>query len=176
MGSAIFGGASSRIPRPLVHRHEVDVGLVLNQRLCSVPVVNIPIDDQDSLEPMLLAGVVGGERDIAKETEPHGAVVDRMVPRRPDSGEAARVNATYRQVDGGQDTSRSGGGGVPRPAAQDGVSVESPTTVFGELFDAANVVGVVNELELLDGRAPALEMLDGVKKFGIFAKRAGNRA
>jgi hypothetical protein len=34
----------------------------------------------------------------------------------------------------------------------------------------------MNELELLDRRVPALEMVDGVKELGIFAKRTRNRA
>ena len=34
----------------------------------------------------------------------------------------------------------------------------------------------MDELELLDGRVPALEMVDGVKELGIFAQRTGDGA
>ena len=34
----------------------------------------------------------------------------------------------------------------------------------------------MNDLELLDGRVPALEMVDGMKELRIFAKRPGDGA
>src|SRR2546423_8082064 len=46
---AIFRCTSSGIPRPLMHRDEVDVGLILDQRLGAVAVMHVPVDDEDPL-------------------------------------------------------------------------------------------------------------------------------
>ena len=100
MGTAIVSGARPRIPRPLVHRDEVDVGLILHERLGAVAVVDVPIGDQNALEPVLLSRVVRGEGDISKEAESHGAVVNSVMPGRPHRGEAARMHAAHGEIDG----------------------------------------------------------------------------
>src|SRR5687768_9129967 len=38
----------SRVPRPLMHGDEVNVGLMLDERLSSIAVMNVPVDDEDS--------------------------------------------------------------------------------------------------------------------------------
>ena len=50
MRAAIVRGAGAGIPGPLVHRHEVDVRLVLDERLRAVAVVHVPVDDQHALD------------------------------------------------------------------------------------------------------------------------------
>jgi hypothetical protein len=45
MRTAIRGGAGARIPRPLMHRDEVDVALMFDQRLRSVAMMHVPIND-----------------------------------------------------------------------------------------------------------------------------------
>src|SRR5690349_493603 len=49
MWASIFRRTSSWIPWPLVHRDEVDVGLILDQRLSAVAMVDVPVDDEDPL-------------------------------------------------------------------------------------------------------------------------------
>src|SRR6266480_2133691 len=81
--AAILGRPGTRIPGPLVHRDEMDVGLAFDQRLGSVAVMDVPIDYQDSVQPVFLARVMGGDGDIPEETESHRAVVDGVVSGRP---------------------------------------------------------------------------------------------
>ena len=47
--TAIVGGAGAGIPRPLVHRDEVDVALVLDERLRAVAMMDVPVDDEHAL-------------------------------------------------------------------------------------------------------------------------------
>src|ERR1700736_4231992 len=100
MGSAIFRCACSGIPRPLVHGDEVDVRLVLHESLSAVSVVYIPIDDQNSLEPVFLARVMRRQRDISKKAESHCPVVNRVMPGWSHRREAARMDGTHGEIDG----------------------------------------------------------------------------
>src|ERR1051325_7657750 len=49
MRAAVVGGTGSGIPRPLMHRDEVDVGLIFHERLSAVAMMDVPIDDENSL-------------------------------------------------------------------------------------------------------------------------------
>jgi len=49
-----------------MHRYQVDVWLALDESLSPVSMVNIPIDDEDSLQTVFLPCVVRGNGDIAE--------------------------------------------------------------------------------------------------------------
>lgn len=69
--AVIVGGACSRIPGPLVHRNEVDVGLPLDQRLRAVSVMHVPVNDENPLKTVTRAGIVRGAGDVSEDTESH---------------------------------------------------------------------------------------------------------
>ena len=69
--SAVRGGAGSRVPGPLVHRHEADVRLILHQRLGTVSVMYVPIDDEDAIDPVARSGVPRSDGDVAEQTKAH---------------------------------------------------------------------------------------------------------
>jgi len=97
---SIFRRTSSWIPWPLVHRDEVDVGLILDQRLSAVAMVDVPVDDEDPLQTVLLARVVCGERDVPKEAESHRSIIDGVVSWRAHGGEAPRMDVGDGEIDG----------------------------------------------------------------------------
>ena len=99
MRTAIVRGAGAGIPRPLVHRHEVDVRLVLDERLRPVAVVHVPIDDQHALGAVPSPRVVRADRDVAEETEAHRVRAQRVVARRTHGAEAAARSVAEREVD-----------------------------------------------------------------------------
>src|SRR5204862_1923982 len=80
MGSSVLGSARSRVPRPLVHGDEPHAGLLLDQRLRPVAMVDVPVDDQDPVDAMAGPGVVGGDGDASEEAETHGPRPQRVVP------------------------------------------------------------------------------------------------
>jgi hypothetical protein len=82
----------------LVHRDEVDPRVALDERLRPVAVVHIPVDDQDALEAMTLAGIVGRDGNVAEQAEPHRLITERMVAWGADGAEAPRRAAVKRPV------------------------------------------------------------------------------
>src|SRR5262249_31590067 len=111
--ATIVGGTGAGIPRPLMHRYEVDVGLMLDERLRPVSVVHIPIDDQHAFGAMPLPRVVRADGHVAEQTEAHRARAERVMSWRAHRTEAARRTAAERAVDAVQNGAGSRGRGVP---------------------------------------------------------------
>lgn len=125
--------------------------------------VDIPVDDENPLQTMLLARVVSRERDVAKEAESHRPIVDGVVPRRADSGETARMHASDGEVDRGKHTASASCCGFPRASALHCVRVQTSTALFRQHADGADVRGVVDQLQLFNCRVTALDVLDAVE-------------
>ena len=53
---------------------------MLDERLCAVAVMHVPVDDQDALRGMDGAGVVGTDGDVAEQTKAHRRAAKRMMP------------------------------------------------------------------------------------------------
>ena len=87
MRTAIRSCSRTRVPRPLVHRDEMNIRLILDQRLRSVSVVNVPVHDENPPERMALARVMSAEGDVPEEAESHGPIVKCVVSGRTDSAE-----------------------------------------------------------------------------------------
>ena len=47
--TTVVGRSRSGIPRPLVHRNKVNTRVVLNQRLCSIAMMHIPVNNQHAV-------------------------------------------------------------------------------------------------------------------------------
>ena len=60
----------------------MNVGLMFHERLSSIAMMNIPIDDQNSLRAMTLTRIMRRDCHISKETKTHRAVVKSVVTRR----------------------------------------------------------------------------------------------
>jgi hypothetical protein len=159
-----------------MHRHEVDVRLVLYERLSSVSVMNIPVDDENAAESVLLARVVCCDRNVAEQAESHRAIVDGVVSGRPDRGKAPWVNPADGEIDRGENTTGARGGCLPRAAALDGVGVDSSSALLGKHPHRAYVRRIVRKLELVDCRVPSLEVFDAMKQLRIFAEGARDGA
>ena len=176
MRSAILGGARSRIPRPLVHRDEVDVGLILHERLGAVAVVHIPIDDQHPVEAVLLPRVVRRAGDASENAETHRAVAQRVMTRRAHRAEAPVIRSGCGEIDSHEDGARRRRRGVPAPLARDRIGVETASAGRRNRSDRLDVRRIVAERQLLGRRVPALEMFDSMKKIRLLAQRARDRA
>src|SRR6185437_5854422 len=174
--AVVIGGAAAWIPGPLVHRDEVDALIALDERLRPVPVVDVPVDDEHAVETVTATRVMGSDRHIAEEAEPHSAVAERVVAGRPDRAEAARGASVDGHVDGIQDAAGGRCCRIPGPFAGDGVGVERAAAGGDQLFDVADVNRVVRERELLRGGVSALDVLDGTEELGMVAECAGDGA
>src|SRR4051794_22806043 len=71
-----------------MHREKVNRRVVVKNTLSAVAVVNIPVDDRDVFDLLILVlSVAGGDGDIVEQAKAHGVLRRSMMPRRPDRDE-----------------------------------------------------------------------------------------
>ena len=90
-----------RIKRRLMDADKEDVITFVKGPLRPIPVMDVPIDDQDPLATRLSAGRLDRDSHIRKETKPHGALrlsVMRSASRTPRMGPVStgRTGRTWR--------------------------------------------------------------------------------
>lgn len=154
----------------------MDVGFLLDQRLGSIAMMYIPVHDENSLQAVVPAGVMRGNRDIAEQAETHRACADRMVAGRPDRGEVSRVNSGDGEVHPHQYAASPGSRGIPRSRTDYRVGIEPAAASVHDLPDSRDVSRVVGELQLVNGRVSSLEVIDGMKYLRVLAQGARDRA
>ena len=84
------------IERPLVERDVEDARIVPEDRLGSVAVVNVPVENRDPPQLEVGLGVARRDRDVVEEAKPHRPLAERMVTRRPGQREAGAVDRVDR--------------------------------------------------------------------------------
>jgi len=99
----------------------VNPWVALDESLSPVPVVHVPIDNEDAIDSVASSGVAGRERRVSEKAKPHRAVPHGMVARWPDGGETPGALPRDRKVHGVQNTARRGSCGVPRSFTYHGV-------------------------------------------------------
>ena len=85
-------------------RHVQDLGIVPEERLGPVAVVDVPVDDQHPLPGRHQGG--GGHGDIVDQAEAHRPVGQGMVARRPGGHKAGAVAPLTQHLDGHQSGAR----------------------------------------------------------------------
>ena len=113
--------------------------------LRAVAVVDVPINDQDPLEPGALPEPVGGDRHVVEQTEAHGEVALGVMPRGASRGKAP-VETTLGHLAGERDDRPRGEPRDPRAFGADrGIHrVEHRGSARDGLLDVLDVGGVVN--------------------------------
>ena len=97
--AGFVGRAGAGIERPAVDREEADALVGVEHVLRAVAVVDVPIDDQHAVEPVLVDRDAGGDGHVVEQAEAHRAVGERMVPGRPHEAERRAVLAGEHAVD-----------------------------------------------------------------------------
>jgi len=85
---------------------------VREQRLRAVSMVNVEVDDGDSLEPELELRVPGGNGHVREDAEAHRSRLERVVPRWANQREAAARDGLDRAPGGKTSRLPSRRGGV----------------------------------------------------------------
>ena len=130
-----------------MERQVEDAGVVPEDVLRPVPVVDVPVENRHPLEPVLRLRRPGRDRGVVEEAEAHRAVGRRVMAGRPDECEPADPGRLDRRARGEQrrlEAGRRGG----RVAVQPRLGVDRA--------DARDVLGRVAALDLLDRRRPAI--------------------
>ena len=86
-----------------------------------VPVVNVPIDDQDPLHAIPFLRIPRRDRHIVEQAETHRPIGFRMVPRRTDGAEGMLNLADHNRIHPGQRSTGKGQKTVKDPALPKGV-------------------------------------------------------
>ena len=157
--ASITCGSGARIPRPLVHRHEMNCGIVFDERLRSVPVMNIPVNDQHSLQSVNRLRVTGGERDVADQTESHRPGFERMMTWRTNRAERSRARMS-RAIDCCECATGSRSCCVPGAFACDSVGVELAAAGGSDLSNDLHILSTVHEGNLFHRGVPPFELLN----------------
>ena len=133
--SGVCRTAAARVVGGLVHRQIEDVGILVEDGLAAVPVMDVPINDQNALYPLLLS-VARADRHVAEQAKPHRPVGRGVVPRRPDWAERVARCAGEHGVDRAEEAPHCRQGGVPRTFGNDGVGIQArPASAIGSQLD-----------------------------------------
>src|ERR1051325_9092042 len=90
----------SGIPRILVRREKVDARIIVKDPLRAVAVMNVPIDDRDSLDlRIVLLRVTCSNGDVIEQAETHRAFFGRMMSRWTYRHERVADLALHDQID-----------------------------------------------------------------------------
>ena len=86
-GPRLIKRAGAGVKGALMNRYEHDRRVGVKDVLCPVAVVDIVVDDEHSLAPILCLCVPGRDRDIVEQAEAHLPLIGGMVSGRPDDRE-----------------------------------------------------------------------------------------
>ncbi len=106
MRAAILWCARSRIERALMHRDKEDAGIVLDEILGAVAVVDVEIEDGDTRKAVMVERVSCADGDAAQKAETHSRCPLGMVAGGTDGAEGARGLAGQDEIDGAHHRTR----------------------------------------------------------------------
>ena len=135
------------------------VGVVPEDVLGAVPMMHVPVDDEDPLPECRARG--RGDGDIVDQTEAHGPVGGRMMPRRPDRDEGDALAALLECLQGGQPGPCAAPRRRPRVRPRAYVSASTfPAAFRAERRQAGQVGRIVDARQLVHGRLAHLGQHD----------------
>ncbi len=79
---------------------EHGIGVLFEDVLCSVSVVDVPVEDEDAVDVVFVAEVIDGDGGICEHAEAHGAVAFGVVAWRADGAEGVGDVTSDDAVDG----------------------------------------------------------------------------
>ena len=146
----LVGAPRSGVEGVLVRRDVEHIGVVPEDGLRAVPVMHVPVDDQDPLPEGRARR--RGDGHVVDEAEPHRPAGGGVVSRRSDGDEGDTVAAALQLVAGGQ----TGAGGSPRRGpripSRVGVGIDIPATRDAEPLQVGQVGEVMCPRQLDHGR------------------------
>ena len=137
-----FGGcAGAGVERPLVSGGVEDGRVVPKGGLGAVAVMDVPIDDGDTLRAVRALRVAGGDGDGGEEAETHRPVGLGVVAGRADRAEGVGDHARHHRVDGEAGGADRVEGGFEALGREEGVDLDRHQTLgrrrLGEPLDVA---------------------------------------
>lgn len=87
-------------------RQEPDVITLIKDILCSISVMNVPVDDQYAFKVMMFDGMVRRQCDVIEQAESHRFVNQGMMTRRTDQAQRLLFRAFHHGIHGREARSR----------------------------------------------------------------------
>ena len=132
-----------------------DGGVLLERVLGAVAVVDVPVEDQDLLEPVSALKVAGEDRDVVEQAEAEGEGALRVVAGRTGEAEPVMEVARHEAVGEGEPCPGRDPRGVEGvPAHPDVGNVEERSAGSAHFLRSGDVLGSVHRFQPL-GRAGA---------------------
>ncbi len=139
--------AGSRVKGPTMYGEEPNTGVVVKDRLRAVAVVNVPIDDENTLQAQRETRC-SGQGNIVEQAKPHRALGERVMSRRADEAQCLRIGAVddspYRVAQRPGCQSRDFYG----CRRHDRVWVRAAAPLVRKLLQCGSVLGIVRALQL----------------------------
>ena len=110
--------------------------------------VDVEVDDQDSTQSMMIAGLGGGDRDVAVEAKTHRLGFPGVMSRRPHQRHGALVRPGEHAADGSDRRTGRQSRGQIRTLRHPGIGLDMTTAGGLELGDLVQVVGRMDASEL----------------------------
>jgi hypothetical protein len=122
--------------------------------------VDVPVDDEDALDPVGGDRVRGGDGEVVEQTEPHRPPALGVMAGRAQGAERRPRLTGEQPVDRVDRPAGGVNGGVERVGARRRVEVDHPPAGRGQRLDRVDVGGGMDALELLAARGRRLDALD----------------
>jgi hypothetical protein len=153
----LVDAAGARVEGVLVEGEKEHRGVVVEQVLGAVAVVDVPVDDHHPLDPVPALQVARRHRDVVEQAEAHRPVGLGVVTGRAHAGEPVVDLAGHDRVNQGEHPAGGQAGGVMGGRRHPGVGVEREALVVRARRHLAQVGRVVHEGEVRGGGSPRLE-------------------
>ena len=175
MRAPIICRTRSRVKGPLVHRKESDPGIVLQERLSTVSVMDIPVHHKHAIQSVHSTCVGCAEGDVSEDAETHGPISQRMVTGRSDTAETPCGPAIERAIHGIEDTACSGCRRIPGSFAHDCIDVESTASRRADAANGLDVRAIVNQSEFIDSCMTSFDVLKLLEQLVVVPEGAHDR-
>ena len=123
-----------------------DVRIIPEERLGAVPVMDVPVDDEDPLPGVDQVG--GGHRHIVEEAESHGPVTEGVVAGGPSGDEGDSGAALAELIHRGDPGSGRPPGGIPGGGIGVGIRIQMAAPSGTEALELVEIVGGVDPGQL----------------------------
>src|SRR5262245_50986597 len=160
MRTRFAGGASARVKRVLVGRKIKDGRITPKDVLCPVAVVDIPVDDQNSLCSVLGLSISRRDRGIIEQTKAHRGGDGSMMSRWTYQRKRAAAVFMHRHIHCCYRSAGSQNCNIVGFTADSSVSIDLPRVPFAQEADVPNHFLSMTALNVTDICGRRLDLLN----------------
>ena len=113
----------------------------------AIAVMNIPIDDRNSPQPVMPLKIPSGDRDIGKQAKPHRAIGESMMSGWPNRAERVISFTRHHRIRSAQNSAHAGYRRIVAHERDNRIArVDYLRPIFARVTDEIDVLGLVDTL------------------------------